>query len=111
MSEQSIISNIGSTLSDVKARIKQEGIGGIIKDTLIANQQALESWYQKVLEQKGFLNEQEKQQLSDQLESARKKVLESSYKQGKKRTIIILSISLVVLGGIAFYIFKKRNKQ
>lgn len=110
MAEQSpIVKNLIASLSDVKDQLKTKGVQGVVRDTLIANKGELEIWYAKVLAQNGVLTEEEKQRLSDSLDSAKKKALQASVKEGKTKMLIIGITSVVVIAGIIWYVYKKRK--
>lgn len=110
MAEPNYTASIANSLSEIKAKLKQEGVGGVVKDSLVQNQVALEAWYAKLLEQGGILTAEQKKQLEENLTSAKKANLQSDANRDRNRLIVIGISAVLVTGIIIWYIRKKRKK-
>ena len=105
----SLLADLQSQLSGLKTQLDQKGLGATFKSALLQNQVKLEAWYQTVLAQGGILSDEQKQALTNQLDSASKSALAASASRTKTTMTIVLVSVIVLTAGIIWYV-KKHHK-
>lgn len=105
---QSVVNQLNARLSEIKDKIKEEGVSTALFDELTANAKDIQTKLDNIFRKGGLLTEREKNEAIAMLEEQKKAELKKQYRRTTTRTIAIVLVGALIIAGLFTYVKKTK---
>lgn len=105
---QLVVNQLNTRLTELKDKIKKEGVSNVLFDELTSNAKEIQTKLDDIFRKGGIMTDKDADEAIALLEKQRKEELEKQYRKGTTRTIILVLVGALVIGGLFYYVKKTK---